>query len=142
MIGTPVRGKAETIATPAFAGCGTGLCTVETTIQTAGGASNKIFFFGWYQDRDNLIEVLMKEEADKWVIKQIANGSVVAKTKASATILPNVFYDVRIAFDGTQFTLTVDGVDLVSMNAGATPSGTVGYRVKKTTGRFGNICAD
>jgi uncharacterized delta-60 repeat protein len=139
---TPTGGKAEAIATPAFAGCGTGICTIQTTIQTAGGVGNKIFFFGWYQDKDNLIEVLMKEETDKWVIKQISNGSVVAKEKANAIIAPNIFYDVRVAFDGTKFTLNVDGVDLVSMNAGATPSGTVGYRVKKTIGRFGNICAD
>ena len=76
------------------------------------------------------------------MIKQISNGSIVAKTKASAIIDPNIFYDVRVSFDGTQFTLIVDGVTLVSMNAGATPSGTVGFRVKKTTGRFGNICAD
>lgn len=142
LIGTPPHGKAETIATPAFAGCGTGLCTVETTISTAGGPSNKIFFFGWYQDKDNFVEVLMKEEQDKWVIKQIANGVIVAKTKASAVILPNVFYDVKVTFGGTQFTLFVDGVSLVTLNAGATASGTVGYRVKKTTGRFGNICAD
>lgn len=139
--GTPPHGKAEAIATPAFAGCGAN-CTIQTTIQTAGGPSNKIFFFGWYQDKDNLVEVLMKEEQDKWVIKQISNGVIVAKTKASAIIDPNIFYDIRVAFDGTKFTLTVDGVDLVSMNAGATASGTVGYRVKKTTGRFGNICAD
>jgi uncharacterized delta-60 repeat protein len=138
----PTGKKAEAIATPAFAGCGTGNCTIQTTIQTAGGVSNQIFFFGWYQDKDNLVEVLMKEEQDKWVIKQIANGSVVAKEKANAIIAPNIFYDVRVAFDGTKFTLNVDGVDLISMNAGATPSGTVGYRVKKTTGRFGNICAD
>jgi uncharacterized delta-60 repeat protein len=140
--GTPTGKKAETIATPAFAGCGTGSCTIQTTIQTAGGVSNQIFFFGWYQDKDNLVEVLMKEEQDKWVIKQISNGSVVAKEKANAIIAPNIFYDVRVAFDGTKFTLNVDGVDLVSMNAGATPSGTVGFRVKKTIGRFGNICAD
>lgn len=140
--GTPTGKKAEAIATPAFAGCGIGNCTIQTTIQTAGGVSNQIFFFGWYQDKDNLVEVIMKEEIDKWVIKQISNGAVVAKTKASATIAPNIFYDVRVAFDGTKFTLNVDGVDLVSMSAGATPSGTVGYRVKKTTGRFGNICAD
>lgn len=139
--GTPPHGKAEAIATPAFVGCGAN-CTIQTTIQTAGGPSNKIFFFGWYQDKDNLVEVLMKEEQDKWVIKQISNGVIVAKTKASAIIDPNIFYDIRVAFDGTKFTLTVDGVDLVSMNAGATASGTVGYRVKKTTGRFGNICAD
>ena len=140
--GTPTGKKAETIATPAFAGCGTGNCTIQTTIQTAGGVSNQIFFFGWYQDKDNLLEVLMKEEQDKWVMKQISNGAVVAKEKANAIIAPNIFYDVRVAFDGTKFTLNVDGVDLVSMNAGATPSGTVGYRVKKTTGKFGNICAD
>lgn len=67
---------------------------------------------------------------------------MVAKTKGFAVIDPNISYDVRIAFDGTTFTMVVDGVTLASVTAGAPPSGTIGYRVKKTTGRFGNICAN
>ncbi|HEY7159987.1 MAG TPA: hypothetical protein VH815_01955, partial [Acidobacteriota bacterium] len=98
LIGTPTGGKAEAIATPAFAGCSTAPCTFQTSIQTAGGVSNKIFFFGWFQDKQNTVEVLMKEQNDKWVLRQRAGGVVVAKTKSSQNILPNVSYDVKVDF--------------------------------------------
>ena len=142
LIGTPTGGKAEAIATPAFAGCSTAPCTMQTSMQTSGGLSNKLFFFGWFQDKQNTLEVLMKEENEKWVLRQRSGGVVVAKTKVSRLILPNVPYDVKVDFDGTTFTLSIDNVNSASMTAGAVPSGTVGYRVKKTTGRFGFVCVN
>jgi uncharacterized delta-60 repeat protein len=141
LTGTPIRSKAEVIATPAFSGC-TGNCTFQTSIQTAGGLLNKIFFFAWFQDKQNTVEVLMTERNDKWVLRQRASGGIVAKTKALKTILPNVPYDVKVVFDGTTFTLFIDGVSSASMIAGAAPSGTVGYRVKNTTARFAFVCVD
>ena len=142
LIGTPTGGKAETIATPAFAGCSTAPCTFQTSIQTAGGVSNKIFFFGWFQDKQNTVEVLMKEQNDKWVLRQRAGGAVVAKTKSSQNILPNVSYDVKVDFDGTTFTLFIDNQIAASLTAGAVPSGTFGYRVKNTTGIFAFVCVN
>lgn len=142
LVGTPAHGKAEAIADPAFAGCGPAACTVQTTMQTAGGQGSKIFFFAFHQDKQNTVEVIMDEKKDSWVFKQIAGGHVVAKTKGLAVIDPNILYDVRIAFDGTTFQLIVDGVTLATVPAGSPPSGTMGYRVKKTIGKFGNLCAN
>ena len=99
LIGTPQGRKAETIASPAFVGCST--CTVETSMMSAGGANNKLWLLAWYRDKNNTIELLMKEESDKWVLKQRVGGSVVAKAKNSAeTIIPNIFYNVQLSLDG------------------------------------------
>lgn len=138
LIGAPAGGKAEAFASPVFsAGCS--LCTVETGIRTAGGPQNSIWLFAWYKDKANFVELIMKEEKDRWILKQHSAGAVVAKAKGVAPILPNVFYSVKISYDGAKFTLTVDGAVLATTVAGAAPSGTVGYRVKRTTGSFAFI---
>lgn len=142
LAGTAQQGKTEAFADPAFVGCGPGACTVQTTMQTAGGQGSKLFFFAFFLDKQNTVEVVMDEKKDKWVFKQIAGGVVVAKTKGLGIIEPTIPYDVRIAFDGTAFQLVVDGATLATVNAGAAPFGTMGYRVKKTTGKFGNLCAN
>ena len=131
--------KAIAIANPAFSnGCIT--CSISATINTAGGGGNRVWLLGWYVDKRNTVEVLMKEEVDKWTVKQRVNGRVVSKGKGLATILPNVNYNVEIRFDGTNFELRVDGNLLATIPAQASvPSGTVGYAVRKTTGNFGYI---
>ncbi len=137
LIGTPSSRKAETIATPAFSGCS--VCSVTGTMSTAGGLRNKVWLLAWYFDKKNYVELLMREENDKWTLKQRSGGSVVAKAKGVSTILPNVFYNVEINFDGTNFTLVVDGVTLTTMPALASPNGTIGFRVKQTTGSISSV---
>lgn len=127
--------KAIAIATPVFSGCLN--CTIQTSLQTQGGPGNRVWLLGWYIDKKNKVELLMKEESDVWVLKQRSNGSVVAKVKATATIDPNVGYAIVVSFDGTQFTVTVEGNQLITLTAvGTVPSGTVGFQVKATTGSF------
>jgi uncharacterized delta-60 repeat protein len=140
LTGIPAGGKAEAIATPVFAGCS--VCTVQTSMRTQGGLGNKMWLFGWYTDKQNTIELLMKEQNDKWVLKQKAGGVVVAKTKGSSAILPNTFYLVKLEFDGTNFNLSVDGTLIATMVAAATPNGTIGFRVKNTTGDYAFIQVD
>jgi hypothetical protein len=142
LVGTPSGRSARAIATPAFAGCGAN-CTIETHVSTAGGFFNKIFIYTFYVDKRNKVELLMKENNDRWVLKQRINQTIVAKGKGIATIDPNVFYDVIINYDGTTFTVSVDGTTLITLPAGgAVPTGTVGYQVKNTTGSFGDICVN
>jgi hypothetical protein len=137
LIGTPAKRKAIAIATPVFAGCTN--CYVEAQMQSAGGFSNKVWLLGWYQDKNNTVELLMKEENDRWVLKQRSGGAIVAKGKILQTIDPNVGYVARIAYDGTNFQVTIDGVLLLSLPAGAPASGTIGFQSKNTTGSFGYI---
>jgi N-acetylneuraminic acid mutarotase len=138
LIGVPTGRKALAIAAPVFAGCST--CSVEATLSTAGGAGNRVWLLGWYVDKHNKVELMMKQESGKWVLKEISNGQTVAKGKGFGTILPNVFYDVKIDFDGTQFIVTVDGTEIFRVTAAAAvPSGTVGFQVRATTAQFGQV---
>ena len=128
--------KAIAIASPVFSGCAT--CTLQGSLRTAGGSGNRVWLLGWYLDSNNYIELLMKEESDKWVLKQHSGGVVVAKQKGLQTIQPNTDYDAEISFDGTNFQVTINGQLLITMPkfGGTSPSGTVGFQVKATTGSF------
>jgi hypothetical protein len=55
-----------------------------------------------------------------------------------------VVYSIHVTFDGTNFQLAIDGVTVITMPkaAGPPPSGTFGYQVKATTGRFSDICVN
>jgi VCBS repeat-containing protein len=137
LMGTPVKKKAIAAATPVFAGCQ--VCSMEAGMLTAGGVSNKLWMLGWYVDKKNTMELLMKEENERWVLKQRVNGRVVAKAKGIKTIDPNTIYAARIVFDGTSFQVFVDDFQtpLLSLTPqGAVPIGTVGFSVKNTTGSF------
>jgi glucose/arabinose dehydrogenase/uncharacterized membrane protein len=130
--------KAIAVATPVFGGCLN--CTIQASLMTAGGPGNRVWLLGWYVDKNNKVELLMKEEKDVWVLKQRSGGSIVAKAKATATIDPNVAYAVVVSFDGTQFTVTIDGNTLITLTPkGTVPSGTVGFQAKDTTGFFDYI---
>lgn len=130
--------KARAIATPAFAGCTR--CYIETEMMTAGGKGNRVSLFGWYQGKDVNVELMMKEESDRWIIKERSGGTT-KKAKGNRTIDPNVSYKVRLAFNGSDFRLFVDGQLIIIMAKGpeTSPSGTVGFQVKKTTGTFAEI---
>lgn len=139
-VGTPTGRKAETLATPVFSGCQN--CSVEATMQTAGGSFNKIWLLGWFVDKNNYIELLIKEENDRVILKQRIGHAVVAKAKALVTILPNTVYRFRVNFDGSTFTVFLDGnpTPIITLSpAGPVPLGSVGFRVKNTTGTFGEI---
>ncbi len=136
LVGTPSGRKAIAVATPIFSGCTS--CSVETVMRTAGGTGNRVWLLAWYQAKKVTVEVMMKEETDRWVVKQ-KSGVVVAKGKVQSTILPNTDYLVRITYNGSQFQLFVDNVLLLTVPAGASANGTVGFQSKATTGFFGNI---
>jgi Big-like domain-containing protein len=137
LIGTPTGRTAIAVATPIYAGCQT--CTIETKMRTAGGTFDKVWILGWYVDKKNTMELLMKEESDRWILKQRTNGFVVAKAKGIKTINPNTDYAVRLTFDGISFQVFVDDfvTPLFSLTPQAiVPVGTVGFKVKNTIGSF------
>jgi hypothetical protein len=83
----------------------------------------------------------MKEERDVWVLKQKVNGRIVAKSKAKLQIDPDVSYMVRIAFDGAQFQVYINGTLAITLPkaTGSSPMGTVGYQLKGTTAAIEEI---
>lgn len=138
LVGSSAK-KGTTIASPAFTGCDN--CTIHTTMNTTGGTHAYISLLGWYQDSANYVDLAMKQDIKKWILRQHVGGVVVAKTLKSQTIRRNVTYDVRLRFDGNQFTVYVDDVLIITLDkaASSAPTGTVGYVVKETKGTFGEI---
>ncbi len=136
--GTPSKRKAIAIASPAFGGCTN--CSINTSMSTAGGTGNRVWLLGWYIDKKNTIELLMKEENDKLVLKHRVNGTIASKMKGIAVIQPNVSYNVDVSFDGTNFVVRIDGQTVITMPAVASvPNGTIGFQSKNTTGIFAHI---
>jgi VCBS repeat-containing protein len=136
--GTPTKRKAIVVANPAFDGCTN--CSINTTMATAGGDSNRVSLYAFFVDKKNTVELMMKETTDKWLLRHRVNGKVVKKAKGAAVILPNTNYSVDLSFDGTNFVVKVDGQTLITMPASTiVPNGTVGYAVRNTTGIFGHI---
>jgi uncharacterized delta-60 repeat protein len=134
LIGTPVGKKAIAIAPTAWAT--TYLYTIQTSMMSAGGPFNSAWLLGWYADKKNTIELQMKEESDKWILKHRVNGVVIAKAKGLKTIDPNTAYIVKVLFDGSEFQVFVDDLTtpLITLPASVTvPAGTVGFQVKNTT---------
>ena len=138
LVAAPKR-KAIALADTVFAGCQ--VCSVEAEMQTVGGIGNKMWLLGWYQDKNNTMELLIKEENDKIILRQRAGGRIVKKVAAAhITINPNISYRFKVAFDGTQFDVSMDGNHLIALTpAGTVPTGTVGFAVKNTIGTFGSI---
>lgn len=138
LIGTPASRKAQAVATPAFAGCVN--CSIHTALSTTGGTGGRAWLLGWYTDKKNSVQLLMKEGTDKWLLKQVSGGSVVAKAKFAAPIDPGTTYAVDLTFDGTSFRVSIDGVEHIVMTPGApVTSGTVGFQCRSTTAAFDEI---
>ena len=142
LIGTAVK-KAIAVAAPVFsAGCTN--CTIHTSLSTSGGHGNRVSLLAWYVDNKNFVELMMKQENGKWILKQRSAGHIVGKAKFSslAPIVVNQTYAVDLSFDGTTFRLVIDGVDAVGLVSGATVTpGTVGFESRKTTAFFEDILA-
>ena len=138
--GVPVGRKAVVVASPVFAGCST--CSIETNLSTAGGPFAKVWVLGWWTDKRNTIELLLKESVNKWVMKERVGGVVVKKAKGLSTINPNTVYDVLITYNGTTFEVFVDGVSLFQMTPVSAHTGTVGFQVANTSANFNDITVD
>lgn len=127
--------KSIALATPAFSGCSG--CEVSVTMQTGGGTGNRVWLLAWYTDKANRVELMMKQQSNKWMLKQFAAGHLVGKSKFISEILPNTEYAVSVLYDGADFHVTLNGAPAFSMTAGAPPSGTLGFEAKATQATFG-----
>lgn len=137
MIGANNR-KTTAVADGVFTGCT--LCSVEASIQTAGGRGNRIWLFHHYVNSANMVELMMREDKDLWILRQRIGKAVVAKVKTHQTIDPNTIYTARIDYDGTNYLVFVDGTQIMTLPAvGPVSGGTVGFGVKGTTGTFGSL---
>jgi hypothetical protein len=127
--------KADAVATPIFAGCSS--CTIDATIQMTAQARASLLT--WYLDNKNYVELIFLPSKNKVQLKQRVNKVVVLKAAASFVIDPNISYQASVSFNGTNFSVSVNGSPLITVTAIGSPNGTVGFRVKKGSGRFDSI---
>lgn len=138
--GTYTR-KADIISPSAWGGCSQ--CTIEADMSVT--ASGNVSLFGWYVDKKNGVEIALMEGKNKVLLKRKVNGTVVAKAKSLTPINANQNYHLQVDFNGSTFTVLLDGVQILSVPAGApAPSGIVGFRIKpagvaSVTGDFEEI---
>jgi hypothetical protein len=138
LIGTPTKKKVTAIATPVFAGCVN--CTIKAKMMSSGAIGNRISLLVWYLDKKNYVELMMREDKNRWILKQRSSGTVVAKQNFTQTIDPNVSYDVEVNYDGTDIEVLIDGTSIITMIPGAAvPNGTVGFQSRNATGTFEEI---
>lgn len=140
LYGTPQRGKGTITALAGdFAGCD--VCSVETTMTTIG-VPGRMTLLGWYADGSNNVRLTLREGTGKWTLEQLSGGHLVASVTAHKEVKRNVTYRVKLAFDGTRFSVFVDDSSLPLMTLiprAPVTSGTVGFEVKRGSARFGYI---
>ncbi len=119
-----------------YSGCSG--CTIEADIQfdAPGG---KISLLGWFEDKRNYTEVVLREDKDKLQVIRKVNGAKVVKLKANVAFNTGVTYRIRINLNSGTFTVSVDGVVVVSGSAQGNPFGAVGFRIKDATASFKEI---
>jgi hypothetical protein len=114
-------------------------CTIETLVSTTGGIGSKVVINGWRKNSANRVELSLREDVDRWKLKHIANGKLVAKARTTLTINPGTFYHVKIRYDGSGFEVWVNGSSLMKMSSPVIPFGNAGFEVKKSSASFDNI---
>jgi photosystem II stability/assembly factor-like uncharacterized protein len=112
-------------------------CTFHVNVQTIGGSTSRTFVQPWFVNRSNRVDLIIKEENDKCILKQKSGGFTVAKASVNLAILPGVLYDFRISQFGGTFYLWIDSVLRITMPAGApVPEGNLTLKVKNTITSF------
>jgi subtilisin-like proprotein convertase family protein len=138
--GTTGRKPIYAFSSPLFVGAGCTNCSAETIMRMTNKRGSKVSFLFHVIDKKNLFEVEMDARKDKWTAKHRINNTIVAKSKFLATIDPDTDYTVGIRYDGTNFIVSIDGVDQITLAPGGpVTGGSVGFKVKKTTGTFQRI---
>lgn len=126
--------KAKAVALPLFPGAGCGVCTVEATLTvtnvltTASGSFVRLY--GWYRGGPENVSVSLNPVAGNLVFRQRQGAVKLTQITVPTTIGVGVPHHVKISFDGTTFTVWLDGTQVLTAPNAATgtPTGSVGFQ--------------
>lgn len=138
----PNKKKAAAASDLAFAGCQ--ICTNEFEgVQFSGGVFAKTFLNSNFIDRRNTLQLIIKEDQNKAVLKLKSGGVTINKAKALFTLDPNTAYDFSIAYDGTMVTVSINGNTVITMiPSSSIPSGIVVVESKLQTTMMDSFCSN
>lgn len=105
-------------------------CTFDGVL-SIGTPGSHASLLGWYIDKNNGVELAAMDDKDKWLLTEKIGGTKVVKAKLRATITDSTPYHVALSFDGSNFHVVVDGVEIMTVpTTVAPPSGAAGVQVK------------
>lgn len=113
------------------------VCTIEVDFSVSA-LNGKTIIHGWYQDPNNDVSLTVKKDG-RWKLLQKSAGKVVAKSKAKLGIVAGQNYHVEINFDGGSFRVFVDGINLMTVPAGASAQGNAGLEATGSPRSFNEI---
>lgn len=105
------------------------VCTFEARVATGGG---QVAFNTWYQNNGNAL-VVSFSSAGKWNVEQRAGGVVVAKRRALRAVVAGQWMVIKAAYDGTNFIVSVDGAELLTLHSAAVPYGNMIFKAQSTS---------
>ena len=99
------------------------------------GSDGRVSLFAWYVDKPHSVELRFMEDAQKIMLIQ-KSGLTKTKKKSFRAIAANTMYNVKVAYNGINFQVWIDGVLVpeLTMTPVAIPAGKAVFRVKSTTG--------
>ena len=114
---------------------------VRAELRSSGGRNNSLSLLVCWQDRNNYVELVMNEARDIWTLRCWANGRIVAEeSQPYAVIYPDVTYEISVSLVSSNISASCDGSRIFLHIPDDFPlSGTVGFRVKRTTGFIDSI---
>ncbi len=83
-------------------------------LNTSNDDDSKMWLYTNQIDKKNRIEIKFKMETDKVILIDKFGGAKRAKVKADVVLDPNVYYLVETTYDGTTYTVSIDGVPVIS----------------------------
>ena len=110
---------------PTFGGCT--VCTIETDVRIVS-SNGRASVYGWYQGASTNVELQVWDDKNRYVLRQLSGGTLVATRTVSRTVATNTNYHIKMQFDGVNFKVYVDNVLILTQAAGTTPAGRVGFR--------------
>jgi hypothetical protein len=141
---TPAANKKKAAASsdPVFTGCQ--LCINNFDgVQFTGGVFGKTFLNSHFVNKSNTLQLVIKENLDRAVLKFKVGGATVDKAKALFTFDPNTPYDISIGYDGTTVTVSVNGSTLITMTHSSNVlSGIVTVESKFQTTMMDSFCSN
>ncbi len=125
-----------------FGGCD--VCQVEAELSLAdGGGSGPVRagLVGWLQGGPTNVLAVIDATNDRVTLAQRQNGQFIALDHAFPTIDEGVTYDLRVAFDGSDFRVWLDGALLLQVPSAyaGTPSGDAGVMPRNAAVSLSNL---
>jgi hypothetical protein len=136
---TPLKRKAVAVADASFAPAAAG--TYTYVVNFTGGVFSKNWVYISRTDKKNQIEVLLKVDTGKLVVKDRL-FAVLAKAKADFTWVPGTTYTIVVNYDGVNIDVSVDGTPLIVdfVPARSLPLANTGAAAKNNTMMIDSFC--